>query len=71
MSVATSPSTSIGALDIECFFSSIETSEKSDIFFVVNTLTKSFSNDISETKIYIIKYYFLLKIFVFISLSDN
>lgn len=71
MSVATSPSTSIGALGIECFFSSIETPERSIIFFVFDTLTKSFSNDISETKMQVFEYHFLKHILRYISSSDN
>ena len=51
MSVATSPSTSIGALDIECLFSPVRTSGRSVIFSVFKTLTRPFPNDCSETRI--------------------
>ena len=51
MSVATSPSTSIGALDFECFFSPVGTWGRCVMFLVFNVLARSLSDDMLEPKI--------------------
>ena len=56
MSVATSPSTSIGALDFECFFSSVGTSGIFDMFLVFNVFVGSLSHEMVEPKTQTQKY---------------